>query len=184
MLKTQDPAAYAIYTIIIKNGIPKKINEMENEFLDIIFQNPSYWKNESEAKNVYTYINNTINNFISQHNITILFAHPETFLQGPLELGSITAQSSLLKSKNETEKKESDIENRLKELETPLGKIPIDLNDAIMAYPFVSSVLFSICAHFLIGAIKIRKEFHLFYRYKNTKIYEITNEQIHNIAPI
>jgi len=42
LLKTQDPAAYAIYTIIIKNGIPKKINEMENEFLDIIFQNPSY----------------------------------------------------------------------------------------------------------------------------------------------
>ena len=72
----------------------------------------------------------------------------------------------------------------MKKFETPFGGIPISFEDALNIFPFAMATLFLICSSFLISAIRIRKEFHFFYKDKNSNKYKLINKEIHNIAPL
>jgi hypothetical protein len=78
----------------------------------------------------------------------------------------------------------SNITHRLDEVQFPLGKIPITINEAISLFPFGIIAGFIVCSILLFQATRLRKRYHLDYVRKYDTNYLRTGKMISEELPI
>ena len=69
-------------------------------------------------------------------------------------------RAALESSREKIEDEQAKIAARLTEFQSPFGKLPLGLNEATLAFPFVLAVGFLICALLLADLLRLRGEFH------------------------
>jgi hypothetical protein len=77
------------------------------------------------------------------------------------------------------------LEYRLNQTEFPFGKIPINLDESIAAFPVALGVGFLVSASYLANSIQLRKELHVWYKSKYKEVTKnLLDERIGLIAPL
>jgi hypothetical protein len=99
-------------------------------------------------------------------------------------MGRNISLTSLTNARKNQQRELSNVANELEKFETPFGKIPIEFNTTVTILPLAMAALFSVSSFQLVNAIRIRKEFHFFYKQKDRIKYEETNKEIQHIAPL
>lgn len=68
--------------------------------------------------------------------------------------------ASLKDRRSEIELQQAAIEARIKDFESPFGKLPLGLSEAVLAFPFIIAAWFLVCALMLAELIGLRREYH------------------------
>jgi len=79
---------------------------------------------------------------------------------------------------------ETKIGERLAQIESPIGKIPVGLQESVLVFPLALSIGFFICASLFVDTIHIRWSFHELYQQKDPEQQIIDAQQISLIAPL
>lgn len=89
-------------------------------------------------------------------------------------------KDQLNNEKNDILSKQKEIANRINQTESPIGKIPIGINESVALFPLVLAVGFSISAYLLYETIRLRAEYH---RLTNP-LYSKNKSDVSNVAPL
>ncbi len=76
------------------------------------------------------------------------------------------------------------IETRLSSFQSPFGTLPIGLNEAVLAYPLILAVGFTICALLLGRLLYLRSELHSLLQRQMPAALEDVNRRLEALAPI
>ncbi|MCI0699131.1 hypothetical protein L0337_44905 [candidate division KSB1 bacterium] len=82
------------------------------------------------------------------------------------------------------EKTKEEVSARLSQIESPLGKLPVGLNESILIFPLVLAIGFWLYASSFYETAKLRRAFHDFYLQKDPQQIILTDQQIALIAPL
>lgn len=75
-------------------------------------------------------------------------------------------QNQTIQEKNRYDSNREKIADRLNQIQFPFGKLPITLNESIVAFPITLGIGFVISSFYLSDSIRIRKELHSLYKSK------------------
>lgn len=75
-------------------------------------------------------------------------------------------QNETIQEKNKYDSNKEKIAIRLEQIQFPFGKLPITLNESIVAFPIALGIGFVISSFYLSDSIRIRKELHYWYKKK------------------
>lgn len=82
------------------------------------------------------------------------------------------------------EKTEEEVSARLSQIESPLGKLPVGLNESILIFPLVLAIGFGLCISLFCETTQLRRVVHDFYLQKDPEQIILTDQQIALIAPL
>lgn len=88
------------------------------------------------------------------------------------------------------EKQKAKVDNRLNELksfneiQTPIGNLPVGLNDLILAFPVILAIGFLACTSLFCETIRLRNAFHNLYQKKDPTQTILTDSQVTLVAPL
>ena len=92
---------------------------------------------------------------------------------------------SLLEDRQRSVSDRNKLEYRLNQTQFPFGKLPINLDESIAAFPVALAIGFLVSASYLANSIQLRKELHSWYRvkYKDSD-KSLLDQRISLIAPL
>ena len=76
------------------------------------------------------------------------------------------------------------IETRLNETQFPFGKLPLDLDQSVAAFPIALAIGFVVCVSLQCSTIRLRKEYHRWYKKKYPEHSNFTDQKVALIAPL
>jgi hypothetical protein len=76
------------------------------------------------------------------------------------------------------------IERRLNETQFPFGKLPLDLDQSVAAFPIALAIGFVVCVSLQCTTIRLRKEYHGWYKKKYPRHSNLTDQKVALIAPL
>jgi hypothetical protein len=82
------------------------------------------------------------------------------------------------------QKQQAELAVRLKDLDSPLGKLPIGLAEAVLVFPLVLAAGFVVALVILVEAVALRAAFHALYQAKDPSHAVITEAQVALVAPL
>jgi len=173
----QNDAILVIDFATIKPGL----DTLQAIFSTEIKQNPQFWITFQGKGETYNKLDKAVQRFWETNGFAIKEQSDLLEKEKP----------KLEKMKNELDSqlkelhiKETEIENRLKQIEFPFGKLPIGLNESIAVFPVLLAIGFVVLASSLRDTIRLRKNYHKLYQSKDPKQKILTDEQIMLIAPL
>lgn len=163
------------------DAIEAGLDTLQTAFSEELEQNPEFWRRYSGKLAFYGGFDEKIDRFWAIHGSGIekqgqvLNEEIIRFQQTKAEFDSVLA---------ELKTRETQVANRLNQIEFPFGKLPIGLNESIAVFPIILAIGFLMLAMLLRDTIQLRKSFHLLYQRKDPNKQILTDEQIMLIAPV
>jgi hypothetical protein len=180
-----DPASHALYEIFIRINLDQEIRNLSQTFLQLFEQNPNFWKAQESNRQFYDQLNHTVSEFIRNNpGNTIYGSLYDRIVKVFLE-EEIKRLNQSQKEKTDLLNRLSQVEDRLEEIQTPFGNIPIIFNEAIYIFPLAVSGTFLICAFSYVDSVRVRKALHdLYYSADFPKVFRKIDTYIDKIAPL
>jgi regulator of replication initiation timing len=101
------------------------------------------------------------------------------------QLGTLEKEQAQLElQQKEILERQSRLQERLDGLESPLGRLPLGLDESLQAFPALLAVGFLICARQLRDALRLRRGFHGLYLSRDGTGQVLTDEQVALVAPL
>lgn len=185
-IKLIDNRSHVSELQILQSGISDLKNSSHQISSKKLFLNES-------GRTEYENFKKDINIFRQAYNNTIeptrVKFHNEIIQQG-IQQGSESrnlnlTKNLLLKDRQSSLLDRNKLEYRLNQTEFPFGKIPINLDESIAAFPVALGVGFLISASYLANSIQLRKELHVWYKSKYKEVTKsLLDERIALIAPL
>lgn len=85
---------------------------------------------------------------------------------------------------SQLEQRQNEIKNRLSNFQSPFGKLPLSLNEASLAFPFIVSVGFLIYALLLADLLRLRCEYHRIVSTAEASNSRAINHRISLVVPL
>jgi hypothetical protein len=161
--------------------LTKQLGSLQIEFKRKLEENPSFWKTFNGKVGLSFKLDEEVNLFWEKYDSTIE-GHSYKLKQELSKLEDMQEQN-----KNELGKlksKEKDIAHRLNHIESPIGKLPIGLNESVLVLPIVLAIGFLVCALLFCDTIRLRKAFHNLLQREDPGGVILTDRQIALIAPL
>jgi hypothetical protein len=166
--------------IIIK-GIEKGLDTLQIIFHSRLDNNPNFFYSFSGKGGFYSELDNDVINFWNR------FSPELTIQQEKLNTELLSANKScdsLKEVLNNLTADEEQIVARMEQIEFPLGKIPIGLNESIAVFPLLIAIGFLVSLSLYSDTARLRRKLHGLYNLKDPGKTVFTDEQISLIAPL
>lgn len=161
--------------------LAEELDSLQTKFEKIYEKNPRFWKTLTGKGKLSIKLDEEVNNFWKKYDSTIK-VQSHKLRQELIKLRNIQAQNE-----NELEKlkrKEKDISDRLNHIESPIGRLPLGLNESLLVLPIILAIGFLVWALLFCEIIRLRKAFHNLLQRKDHSRVILTDRQIALIAPL
>ena len=140
---------------------------------------PTFWKDFNQDSPIYRSMVEGAHQFWVNHN----FEEIEDKMRQETE--SLQNDVQALNQKKEgIQKREEELNGRLKNIKTRFGKVGMELGDAILFAPVIFSAVFLLAVTNLMGSIRLRKSFQRMMQFKDPDKIAITDDEIALTMPL
>jgi hypothetical protein len=157
------------------------LDRLQARFEARISDNPTFWRAYDQKGEFFVELADDVDTFWRDYE-ELIAQHSAVLDREKADL--VAAQAELLAARADMEELKGELKTRLDAIDTPFGKLPVGLNEAILAFPVLIAVGFLISARQLADAARLRSAFGAFYRQKDPAGGLITEQQIALIAPL
>lgn len=165
----------------IINRLEKGLDTLQIIFHSKLDSNPDFFYSFSGKGGFYSDLDNDVKNFWERFSPALAVQQEKL----NTELVSINKFcDSLKQTLHNLKTDEEQIVERMEQIEFPLGKIPIGLNESIAVFPLLISIGFLLSLSLFSDTIKLRRKLHDLYKRKDPARTVFTEEQISLIAPL
>lgn len=139
---------------------------------------PQFWRQYSGKSEFYGELYIKLNQFWDKYRFNI-----STSLTTKLN-NLIEKKSGLEDQKNVTESNKAELGNRLARMESPVGTIPIGVNESVAVFPIAMAAGFAIYCYFLGSGMKLRKALYQWHKKDTPHDNKDLKNKISLIAPL
>lgn len=142
---------------------------------------PEFWHSVDEKSGFFDAVGRDMEELWGNYDRTI-----ETLNQTlAAEAASLqAAQGELDGRRNEMAKLRDEFRARLKEIETPFGRLPVGLNEALLGFPVLLAVGFLVCVVQMTDARRLRAAFAEVYRRSDPEGTVLGDKEVAMVAPL
>lgn len=157
------------------NSTSQKFQNLFNQEINI---NPYFWYQFSGKSRFYDKLYSRVNEFWNKY-------HPNI-------IGNLTVKSEKLDQikidyedqKNVIKANKNEIADKLQKLESPLGPIPVGVNESVVVFPIAIASGFTIYCYFFSSIVQLRKELYTSYKDVDPSNADSIKKKISIIAPL
>jgi hypothetical protein len=158
-----------------------EIDRLEARFEARIAENPTFWRAYEEKGEFFVELEGDIGAFWQDYD-RLIGAQSEALEREKAELTA--AQARLRGDLADMEQLKGELKTRLDAIDTPFGKLPVGLNEAILGFPVLIAIGFLICMRQLADTARLRGAFTTLYRCRDPQGRLLSRQQIALIAPL
>lgn len=159
----------------------EEIDRLEARFEARIAENPTFWRAYEEKGEFFVELEGDIAAFWQDYE-RLIAAQSEVLEREKAELTA--AQARLRGDLADMEQLKGELKTRLDAIDTPFGKLPVGLNEAILGFPVLIAIGFLICMRQLADTARLRGAFATLYRRRDPQGRLLSRQQIALIAPL
>ena len=157
---------------------------MHQTFFAIYENDPAFWKTHNNAKVFLTKLNNTVAEFIQNNAGSTIYGSIYDPLAKVSSEDQIKRTQENLNEIGELSNRLTQIRERLEKIETPLGDIPVNFDEASFLFPLAISGTFLVCAFAYVGSVRIRKSIQDLYIVDLPQVSGKIDTYVDRIAPL
>jgi hypothetical protein len=167
--------------LVDRAALEGQIGDLQASFDRKLAGNPRFWRTFQGKQGFYVELDEGVGGFWSRYGSAIE-THTGRLEQ---ELNRLQAARAELEGQQaRLEAQEEKVAERLSQIEFPLGKLPIGLNESVAIFPALVAVGFGVCASLLREAVRLRGALHRLYQQKDPGRAVLTDRQIALVAPL
>lgn len=164
-----------------KDELQSKFQEVTSSIENKLDENPTFWYTVEGKIGFATAIDEEIEGF--SNFILGKLEEPQKKLRMRLE--EIQKEASGLESdKSILEKRKTEIVRRLREITSPIGKLPFSIAESVFMFPILLAAGFIVCAVMLLELVRLRRMFLELYRKKDPEGSFLTPKRVALITPL
>lgn len=157
------------------------LDQLEQRLEERLRAKPDFWHSVDEKSSFFQAVGSDMEELWGKYDRTI--EGLAASLQD--EEGNLRqAQADLDGKRGEMSKLRDEFKSRLKEIETPFGRLPVGLNEALLGFPVLLAVGFLVCAVQLADARRLRLAFAAIYRRSDPGGTIVGEREIALVAPL
>jgi hypothetical protein len=161
--------------------LKEQMDRLEAGFEARIAENPTFWRAYAEKGEFFVELEEDIGAFWQDYER--LIARQSEALQEE-KAALVASQAKLVEDRAGMEQLKGELKTRLDAIDTPFGKLPVGLNEAILGFPVLIAIGFLICMRQLADTARLRGAFAALYRSRDPQGRVLTDRQIALIAPL
>jgi hypothetical protein len=161
--------------------IEKGLDTLQTVFHSRLDSNPNFFYSFQGKGDFYSDLDDDVKNFWDRFSPAL--AAQQSKLSTELNLMNKSCDS-LKQTLTDLKTDEAQITARMEQIEFPLGKIPIGLNESIAVFPLLISIGFLVSLSLFSDTIRLRRNLHNLYNQKDPGTLIYTDEEISLIAPL
>lgn len=161
----------------LKDGLAR----LEARFGERIAAQPAFWRTFEGKGDFFGEVESDIAAFWGEYE-TLLAAQSEALAQEKAAL--VAAQAEMRAAADQMAALQAKLEARLDQVDTPLGRLPVGLNEAILGFPVLLAAGFLLGTSQFADAVRARAAFQALYRRRDPERRILTDRQIALIAPL
>lgn len=169
-------------TSVIKLAeLKTKVEFLHTSFEEELEKNPRFWETVENKAGFSVKLNKIVKDFWGGFSSVIEGQSQkleEKLTTLKREKDKLEEQQAELKSK------EGEVVRRLDNIESPLGKLPVGINESVLVFPPVLAICFLIGTFLFCEVNRLRKGFHNMYQMNDPDRTILTNQQVALIAPM
>jgi hypothetical protein len=167
--------------LVDPSRLQEEIDDLEARFGARIAENPTFWRAYQEKGEFFVELEGDIGAFWQDYE-RLITEQNEVLQREKADL--VAAQARLLEDRADMEQLKSELKTRLDAIDTPFGKLPVGLNEAILGFPVLIAIGFLLCMRQLAETARLRRAFAALYRRRDPEGRLLTHQQIALIAPL
>ena len=184
LIEGKDPASYALYKIFEEINLGQQLDDLHQTFFAIYENDPAFWKTHNNAKVFLTKLNNTVAEFIQNNAGSTIYGSIYDPLAKVSSEDQIKRTQENLNEIGELSNRLTQIRERLEKIETPLGDIPVNFDEASFLFLLAISGTFLVCAFAYVGSVRIRKSIQDLYIVDLPQVSGKIDTYVDRIAPL
>lgn len=154
---------------------------LQGNFESELDKSPDFWESFSGKAEFFSKLEEEVDYFWREAGSGIEKQYQEL----DTKLSDLQTKRSILEEQQKLLRGEEDrLAERLNQIEFPLGKLPISLNEAVAIFPLILVIGFVQMAALLIETTRLRGAYHQLSRQKDPNRAVLTDEQVALIAPL
>jgi hypothetical protein len=167
--------------LVDPSRLQEEIDRLEARFEARMAENPTFWRAYEEKGEFFVELEGDIGAFWQEYE-RLIAEQSEVLQREKAEL--VAAQAALLQDRADMEQLKGELKTRLDAIDTPFGKLPVGLNEAILGFPVLIAIGFLLCMRQLAETARLRRAFAALYRRRDPEGRLLTQQQIALIAPL
>ena len=167
--------------LIRPEALKAGLDRLEAGFGERIAAQPDFWLTFQGKGDFFSEVESDIAAFWSEYE-TLLAAQSEALAQEKAAL--VAAQAEMRAAADQMAALQAKLEARLDQVDTPLGRLPVGLNEAILGFPVLLAAGFLLGTSQFADAVRARAAFQALYRRRDPERRILTDRQIALIAPL
>jgi hypothetical protein len=167
--------------LVDPGALKEQMDRLEAGFEARIAENPTFWRAYAEKGEFFVELEEDIGAFWRDYER--LIAQQSEVLQRE-KAALVASQAMLVEDRAGMEQLKGELKTRLDAIDTPFGRLPVGLNEAILGFPVLIAIGFLICMRQLADTASLRSAFAALYRSRDPQGRLLTDRQIALIAPL
>jgi hypothetical protein len=156
------------------------LHALKQTVADQLREKPGFWHEFSEKVALFEALGSGVDELWRSHESQIRELEEAVGKQQAV----LAEQARQLEGKRDSMREvEKSFGERLRDVETPFGHLPVGFNEALLGFPILLAVGFAICAAQLAEATRLRRSFQKLYQMEDPGRTVLTDPQVALIAP-
>lgn len=155
--------------------------ELRHAFEQKLAQQPRFWESFQQKVGFSVELSEEVNRFWREYGEVI--ETQGAGLERELKVMQRT-QQELETKQAELEKEEAAFSERLSQVQSPIGRLPVGLHESVMVFPILVAFVFLLCAGLFRESVRVRQAFHHLYQRKDPEKAVLTDAQVALVAPL
>jgi len=157
------------------------LERLRGTFVRKLEENPRFWRTVTAKLGFAVELREEVDRFWKAYGAVV--EEQRTRLEHELT-GLEETRAVLEKRQAELAAQEQEIAARLKHMETPVWKLPVGLNEAVLLFPLIVAVGFWLCVQHLREGLRLRRIVHGLYVAQDPARRRLTGDQVRVMAPL
>lgn len=164
-----------------RETLRRGLGELQQRLEARLLEKPEFWMSVDEKASFFDAVGRDMEELWGRYDRTIEELNRALAAEAQ---GLQAAQGELDARRTEMAKLRDEFKARLKEIETPFGRLPVGLNEALLGFPVLLAVGFLVCVVQLADARRLRAAFVAVYRRADPEGTVLGDPEVTLVAPL
>ncbi|GEM_PF-1908305 len=162
-------------------AVEEGLRRLEEAFESKLKENPRFWETFTGKVGFSVELGEEVDRFWNEYGSLVSEQNREIENRlGDLE----KAKTAVEKERKGLEAREEEVIARLSQIESPMGKLPVGLEESVLVFPILLAIGWLMCVSMLGETTRLRLAFHGLYQGQDPTRKIVSDEQVLLVAPL